>query len=84
MYDYIENAIVIKSLNDLPKINEFYKGINNGFKDYKVISLEAFDSDEHDAYLFYKVLYQDTTVNNENYFYSDCCYFTYAIHKSNI
>ena len=84
MYEYIENSIIIKSLNDLPKINEFYNGINNSFKSYKVISVEAFECDEYDAYLFYKVWYQDVNENNENYFCVNCSYFTYAIHKSNI
>lgn len=81
---YIENSKEIKSLKELPKINECYKGINNIYSDYKVISIQAYENEDHPQYLFYNVYYQDTTINNEFYLSQNCCYWSYAIRKDNI
>ena len=81
---YVENALEVKSLNKIPKLNTFYKGLNGSFKNYKVIAINAYENDDHEQYLFYKVYYQDTTIHKEYYFSVDCCYFEYCIKKDNI
>lgn len=81
---YVENALEVKSLNKIPKLNSYYKGLNKSFENYKVIAITTYENDDHEQYLFYKVYYQDTTTNKEFYFCVNCCYFEYCIRKSNI
>jgi hypothetical protein len=81
---YVENALEVKSLTQIPKLNSFYKGLNGSFENYKVIAINTYENDDHKHYLFYKVYYQDTTVNKENYLCVNCCYFEYCIKKINL
>lgn len=81
---YVENALEVKSLSNIPKLNSYYKSVNGSHKDYKVIAITTYENYDHDQYLFYKVYYQDTTVARDNYFSVNCCYYEYCIRKRNL
>ena len=82
MLDYVGNARIISALSDLPKIGDKHE-IYNAW----VFSIEAYQDDENENYLFYRVIFGESFNKDDiKYFdlYLDCCYFTYAIEKKNI
>ena len=82
MHDYIENARIIYALQELPKIGDKHE-----FYNMWVFSITAYQKEENETYLFYRVRYGEM-FNKENTKHFDIdvdsCSFTYAIEKKNI
>lgn len=80
--EYIGNAEIIHSLQDLPKIGEkktafFCSGV--------CYSLEAYEDESHPEYIFYTARFSERLhTENQKYFVFgvDCFSFTYAIKTS--
>lgn len=82
MLNFIGNARIIFSLKDLPKIGAKHKNLNA-----RVFSIEAYQDDEHENFIFYRVLYGEY-FNKKNMarfdIEIDCFSFLYAINKKDI
>lgn len=74
--EYIGNAKIIESLEELPKIGEKHK-----YDNYMVISIEM-QNETQEGYIIYKVKYliDEKFIDVD----TDVSYFTYAIKSENI
>lgn len=82
MLNYIEIARIIYAIDELPKIGDKHEYYNA-----RVFSIEAYQDEEHENYLFYRVLFGQSFNKGDIKYFDievDCCYFTYAIEKKNI
>lgn len=73
---YLDNAKIITGLSELPKIGEPLRYC----KDSKCISIEAYENETYEDYLFYAVKYWE----NNNFLDLECdiVRFSYCIKKS--
>ena len=79
---FIDNAKVIHSPDELPKIGERY--FDNTATCY---SLEAYEDEKHPDFIFYKAYFSERlNTKNQKYFIFgvDCFIFTYAIKISEL
>ena len=79
---FLENAKILKSFDELPKIGDKH-AIFNAW----VVSVTAYQEESDPGYLFYRVIFGESFNKNDIKYFDlccDCCSFTYAIKKADI